>query len=71
MFTQQHNAKLCYFNFNKFVYAVETTEFVGGGGCLGEESSVNWPLVTEMVQKPRGQIGFVCCSRRHGLMNVF
>lgn len=31
------------FHFNKFVYAVETRGLVGGGGRLGEESTVNWP----------------------------
>lgn len=47
---------------------METTGFVGGG-CLGEESSVHWPLVVEMVQKPQGQIGFIC--HQIGLLNVF
>lgn len=70
MFKHQHTAKLCYFHFDKFVYAVETTGFVGGGECLGEESRINWPLLTEMVHKPRRQTGFVCCSRSCGLLSV-
>lgn len=50
---------------------METTRFVGGGKCLGEESSIKWLLVAEMVHKPRRQTGFVCCSRSCGLLNVF